>query len=84
MNPNARQLIQERFDDWSQDPTTQALRRFLASELASLKDQWANGAFTADSVERLALLQANAIGQCEVLQRLLDLDSQQLFPEQDE
>lgn len=82
MNQNASQLTQERFDDWLQHPTTGALKRFLAEELASLKNQWANGAFTADSVERLALLQANAIGQCEVLQKLLDLDIQQLYPEQ--
>lgn len=60
---------------------TVRLNRFLRQERESLKEQWANGAFTAETSERTALLTANAVGQCEVLSTLIDLQPDQLFME---
>ena len=84
MSQSANELIQQRFEDWSMHPGTVALRRLLRAELSNLKDRWASGGFTADTVEASALLSANAVGQCEIIQVLLDLTPEQLFQEQDE
>jgi len=47
-----------------------------------MRERWSSGSFTADTVEKTALLSANAVGQCEVLSQLIDLEANQLFPEQ--
>jgi len=73
-------LMLEQFNDWSTHPVTLALRRHLQNQLQSLKDQWSNGNFTASTAEATALLSANAVGQCEVLNQLLSIEQDQLFP----
>jgi hypothetical protein len=72
----------EQYNDWLTHPVTLALNHYLRSQRELLKEQWANGAFTAPSVEQTALLTANAVGQCEVLNDLLDLEPSAFFPEQ--
>ena len=70
-----------RFNEWLANPLTVRLRHLLQGQLAELQEQWSSGAFTADSVEKTALLNANAVGQCEVIRLLLDLEPNQLIPE---
>jgi hypothetical protein len=53
-------------------------------QLEELQQQWSNGTFTSDSLEKGALLNANAIGQCEVIRLLLDLEANQLIPEEND
>ena len=73
-----------RFNEWLAHPLTVRLRHLLADQLSELQEQWSNGAFTAESVEKSALLNANAVGQCEVIRLILDLEPNQLItPEND-
>ena len=74
----------EQYNDWLGHPMTVRLQQFLRLQREALKEQWANGAFTAETSERTALLTANAVGQCEVLSTLLDLQPDQLFAEPDQ
>jgi hypothetical protein len=73
----------ERYEDWLAHPITVALNHFLRSQLEELSRQWRQGNFTSDTVDKTALLNANAIGQCEVLENLLNLKPEQ-FLEQPE
>ena len=69
------------FNEWLAHPVTVRLRHFLQNQQAALRTQWSSGAFTSESIEKGALLNANAIGQCEVLEQLLNLEPEQLFSE---
>ena len=73
----------EKYNDWLAHPVTVRFNQYLRRERESLKEQWANGSFTAPSAEQTALLTANAVGQCEVLSTLINLEPDQLFSEQD-
>lgn len=70
------------FNEWLAHPVTVRLRHLLQDQLQAMRERWSSGSFTADTVEKTALLSANAVGQCEVLSQLIDLEANQLFPEQ--
>lgn len=74
----------EQYNDWLGHPITVRLNRYLRQQREALKEQWANAGFTAATSEQTALLTANAVGQCEVLSTLLNLEPDQLFAEPDQ
>lgn len=76
--------MMEQYEDWLSHPVTVRLNRYLHQQRELLKEQWANGAFTAATSEQTVLLTANAVGQCEVLSTLLTLEPDQFLPEQDQ
>ena len=84
MSQNESKLTQEKYDDWLAHPVTVALNHFLRREAENLRQQWSRGNFTSDTADKTALLNANAIGQAEVVDRLLNLKPEELFSEQDE
>jgi len=71
------------YQEWLQHPVTIRLNRFLEAQRQELLLQWSKGNFTGDSSDKTAQLNANALGQCEVLSVLIDLEFQQLYPEQE-
>lgn len=73
-----------RFNEWLAHPLTVRLRHLLMGQLVDLQSQWSSGTFTAESAEKTAMLNANAVGQCEVIQYLLDLEPNQLIPEEND
>lgn len=84
MSQNENELILERFEDWLTHPVTVALIQHLRSQRESLKEAWASGQFTRGSIEADALLNANAVGQAEVLESLIYLQPEQLQKEKHE
>ena len=82
MSQNVDPSMLEQYDNWLAHPMTVRLNRYLRQERELLKEQWANGAFTAETSEKTALLSANAVGQCEVLSTILEIQPDQLFQEE--
>jgi hypothetical protein len=83
VSQNVDPLTLERYEDWLAHPITVALNQHLRRQLEELSSQWRQGNFTSDTVDKTALLNANAIGQCEVLDTLLNLKPEE-FLEQPE
>ena len=75
------QSMQDLYNDWLAHPVTVRLRRLLLQNRESLKEAWASASFSAETTEKTALLSANALGQCEVLQTILNLELEQIFQE---
>lgn len=75
-------LDQATWDDWLQHPATKALREHFRRRQEMLKDRWASGEFTDVSQYGAAILNAKAIGQCEAIQDLIDLDFELINVEQ--
>ena len=71
------------YNEWLAHPVTVRLNRYLRQQRQELMEQWAQGNFTSDRGEATLQLNANAIGQCEVLSSIIDLEFQQLFQEQE-
>ncbi len=69
------------FREWQGHPATVALRVFFTRRLDDLKNQWAAGAFTDQSQFGTAIANAKAIGSCETITLLLELDHEQLLGE---
>lgn len=69
------QLTEEEVKEWLLHPTTQAFKKHLTSLREQLKEQWASGSFSQDSEFKNAMQQAKYIGQCQLLEDLLDVDS---------
>lgn len=43
-----------------------------------MKDKWAQGDFSSDHFDRMAILNANAIGKCEAYARVAGLEAMDL------
>ena len=72
MTQQESQSTLERYANWLEHPVTQQFRQHLSQQLSQLQAQWSSGNFTSDTVEKTALLNANAIGQCELLIALIE------------
>lgn len=70
------------FLDWLDHPVTLRFMAFLAQRKEDLKEQWASGAFTHVERYAAAISNAKAIGQCEELSRILELEHGDLKPEE--
>ena len=81
MTQPANQSQKVLYEEWLSHPVTVRLNHFLQDQKQALMEQWSRGNFTAAAAEQTAQLSANAVGQCEVLSVLIDLEFQQLFPE---
>ena len=69
------------FNEWKLHPVTQRLMRHMEIYLEFLKEQWASGKFTAQRGFEQEQLNAQAIGKCEMLTRLLNVEFTDLFEE---
>ncbi len=84
MSQNVDPLTLERYEDWLTHPITVELNHFLRSQLEELSRHWRMGNFTSDTVDKTALLNANAIGQCEVLEQILNLKPEEFLTKDSE
>jgi len=64
-------LTEEAFLGWKADPVTRLHYQLLRAWVEALKAQWAEGMFRVEGNEK-------ALGQVELLNRLLELDLEQL------
>lgn len=64
--------------EWLGHPCTKRLRTWAAREFQAMQDKWASGAFTDMGQFGTAILNAKAIGSCEILSDIKDLDFQQI------
>jgi hypothetical protein len=71
------------FIDWLDHPVTLKFMAFLARRKEDLKEQWASGAFTHVERYAAAIANAKAIGQCEEISRILELEHGQLANEEE-
>lgn len=55
------------------------LMQFLLREQESLKVRWASGEFTHVEQYATAISNAKAIGQCEMLERLITIEPEQFI-----
>jgi hypothetical protein len=69
---------EQEWKEWQQHPATLALRKVLGNWQSNLKEQWAAGVFTDQSQFATAISNAKAIGNCEVIGRLIDFEYEQL------
>lgn len=71
-------MTEHEFTGWLVDPVTKAVFALLAVRKEELKERWASGAFTDQGQFATAIANAKAIGQCEEISFVLDLDFSQL------
>ena len=69
------------WQDWLDHPATKAQLRLLRKWKEEAKEQWAAGAFTDLSQYGTAILNAKAIGGCELIENVLDLTFEQVIGE---
>ena len=67
------------FEEWRAHPVTRKLFEFYRARQELLKNQWAAGRFTDVHKYAMTILNAKAIGQVEILERLLELEASDLF-----
>lgn len=72
-------MEKEEFLAWLQDPRTQEVMKLLERWEQGLKDQWARGGFAGEDIEAYSLMNAEALGQVQVLRRIRDLEFEQYF-----
>lgn len=74
-----RQLpSEEEFQNWLLQPETRVFWDLLRRWKENLQDQWARGVFQEDSVEETAMANANALGELNLLNQLLELSYENL------
>lgn len=67
-------IDQEQFLEWKRHPVTEAFMAWAQREIEALKTRWSEGAFTDQSQFATAIMNAKAIGQCEFVAKVRDLD----------
>lgn len=72
MTQPASRWTPEQYADWQANPVTVEFRHHLNQQLSELKNRWSLGDFTGDTAEKTAMLNANAVGQTEILVHLLE------------
>ena len=61
------------FQEWLDHPVTKRLSKLLNVWREEAKEQWAAGAFTDQSHFATAILNAKAVGKCEMISRIQDI-----------
>lgn len=69
------------FDEWKSHPVTRRFFNQLRKQQTILMQQWAAGQFTDISRYGAATLNARAIGEYKILDRLLETDVSDLYEE---
>ena len=77
-----RTVTETEFNEWRDHPVTRAFLNTLRRWREDQKEVWASGAFTDQSHFGTVILNAKAIGNCEVLDRIVGFDYEQLESEQ--
>ena len=64
----------EEFQAWKLDPVTQEIYHLLRLWKKSLQEQWSRGVFQKETPQATAEANAAALGQIEILNKLIDLE----------
>lgn len=72
---------EQEFRSWLDDPVTKAVFVLLRKGIDGRKEQWSRGDFEDASQFATAIKGSRAIGNCEALQSVLDLEYEQLIGE---
>jgi hypothetical protein len=67
-------IAEEEFLGWLDHPVTKQLREWAHRRREDLKEQWANGTFSAAFDTEMAVKNAGATGFCSAMQELIDID----------
>lgn len=67
-------MTQKEFQEWKGLPQTEAFFGYISRKRSELIEGWARGAFTHDSIEGTAQLNAKALGSVEILDGILSVD----------
>lgn len=73
-----REVSEEEWASWKFDPVTVALFAYLRGRVEEMKQAWVEGRFTHQSAEGTAQLNAKAMGACDTISQILDLDFEAL------
>lgn len=65
-------MIKSEFQQWLKHPATEALISNLKEQIQFLKDGWAEGAFTTETVDGTVQTNAKNIGQIQCALTLLE------------
>ena len=69
---------EEEFKEWQVHPVTRAVMEWLQAARAAEQAAWAAGQFTSDTIEKSAMLNAEAIGRISAFQTVLGVDLEDL------
>lgn len=67
-------LSEDQFKAWKELPESKALFSAVFARKERLKEQWASGQFTELFEHATAIKNAQAIGECKMLEWILELD----------
>ncbi len=70
---------QSEFVDWLQHPCTKLLQENFRERRQVFMEAWAAGKFTDTNNAATAMLNAEAIGGCKILQLVLDIEFEDLY-----
>ena len=65
-------MVKEEWDEWLQHPVTIEFRKAMQTRLDELKNDWANGGYTTETVDGTAQLNARSLGKAQMLSDLLE------------
>ena len=68
-------MTKEDYEQWKHHPLTEAFHQFLRDRRASIMEQWAEGRFCLQEPMAAALTNQDASTRCQVLNELVELDS---------
>lgn len=74
MNKSRPAVTEEMFLDWADHPVTQVLRQVLERKRRVRKDQWEQGEVLELGKDQQMLLNAAAIGECQGLKFVQEMD----------
>ena len=72
------QVTREEWVEWKLHPVSKAVWEFLINLHKESLESWGSGAYTADTAEATAILNAEALGRVDAIKRLLELDEETL------
>ena len=78
---NNRLPTEEEWRDWQDHPATKAFLECFRRRKEFLKEQWAEGQYTDQQHFATAILNARAIGKCEVCDQVVALDYEEMLGE---
>lgn len=70
--------LQEQYQAWRDQEMTKIFLRWVMQSREVLKEQWANGSFSAAFDTEMIVKNSGATGACSAYQEILDFDFDQL------
>jgi len=83
MSQNQRMPTESEFKEWLANPVTVRLFEVFRKRKDGWKDEWANGAFTAQDQFGTCIANAKAIGICQTYDEFVEIEYEDLLGESD-